>query len=722
MRDLLRYYTHKAYVPDVFHKQFSNDFPQSVEANPLNHVPQNFEENSYMDYAKRTALVALPLLSLDKRFGSALSISTNGVRSVSYLCLSFTSIRNGDAYLKTGYELFQLSLSVTALAAACFEFTAGLFVITSVDILTNLKNITEELLQGNYYKASEETLQLTSSALYLTMLVTGSLEATLAFFVFQAILSLYQAQNDFADERYIEAAGKALMGAARIYQSNEQLNKIKRRNALLEIAYLAELINSIKKGREIDDLYEHPLVSVADAASKKEAVLDDGNGNEVSFGAHFFGYGKDAVKGMNIKATKKQGCVELEFKLNHVHRESLNKTILKLQALPKEEVNDALKLFSSRAEGLEVKYSKVIQDKKNFYESIFEIKAEGLGSVIVGSSKELPTLYDRVRVRLDQNSTLYDFHEILSFLQIENALKESAKEDIERLKIGHLYRVFYPQSATFFERSEVSFNSSLEEYKEEILKITPKMKQTMSKYLDKMQLEEILPGKMRFHVKGLARELEKIGLKGLTSSITGVWGSLDINKDVSERLVSIMKLGMLSNETRLASNIGKNGLSNSADYYNGSSDSIFTQAVTENTTTSWDFSYWGSARLLFSPEILESGTYQYHSDTFGSRVLDPGGTNAYHYGKYDKRPGILQFAKAEAKQTHHGNEIMLKERIDPKYISAVVLDSSYLKEEVHANFKRAGLVQTDALGKETINGKAVDDFLLVGPNIPTDLT
>ena len=710
MRNRLEYYKHKAYVPDVYHKQFNND------------IPQSFAENSYMDYAKRTALVALPFLSLDKRFANVLSISTNGLRSVSHLSLSFVSIRNGDAYSKTGYELFQLSLSVTALAAACFDFTAGLFVVTSVDILTNLKNITEELLRGNYYTASEEALQLTSSALYLTMLVTGSLEATLAFFVFQAILSLYQSQNDFADKRYIEALGKALMGAVRIYQSNEQLTKVKRKNALLELKYLAELISSIKEGRKIEDLYDHPLVSVADAASKNEVVLDDGNGREVNFGAHFFGYGKGLVKGMNIKAMKKQGCVEIEFKLNHVHRDALNKTITKLNDLPKEEVNDALKLFSSRAKGLEIRSFKLIQDKKNFIESIYEIKAEGIGSVLIGNSKELPTLYDKVRIRLNQNSTLYDFHEILSFLHLENALKASAKEDIERLKIGHLYRVFFPKSATYLERSDFNFSSSLEDYKVEIIKRTPQMKKTMSSYLDKMQLEEILPGKMRFHVKGLAEELQKMGVKGLTSSITGIWYSLDQNKNIADRLVSIMKLGMISNETRLTANLGKDGLSSTGDFYQGSSDSVFTQIVTDNTENANDFGYWGNARLLFSPKIFESGTYQYHICGSGSRILDSNKTSYYSYGSYDKRPGILQFAKGELRRSHVGNEVMIKERIDPKYISAVYLDNASLKSDVLDGFKKAGLVQIDALGKETIHGKAVDDFLRLDTTIPKALT
>ena len=94
------------------------------------------------------------------------------------------------------------------------------------------------------------------------------------------------------------------------------------------------------------------------------------------------------------------------------------------------------------------------------------------------------------------------------------------------------------------------------------------MKKVYDRYFDQMSLEETLPGKYRFHVKGLSDELTSRGLKGLTSAILGEH-SKDVNQ-MAKRLTSVMKLGLLSGETRSMIGLSKNGIgSNGWDYVVG---------------------------------------------------------------------------------------------------------------------------------------------------------
>lgn len=711
MSKTLEYIKHKTYDPNVYYKQFDKD------------IPNKSSDNGLIGYAKRTAVTALPLLSLHKPFSGVISLATNSVRSVCHLSLCFESIRNGDSIRASSYELFQLALSVTALAACIFNFTIGLYVITSVDILTSLKELISELAAKNHSRAFEEALSLTTSSLYLAMLVLGSLEVALAFFVIQALHSFYLSKSDFNKGRYIEAFGKALMGFARGYQAKQQVHLIQKRRRLLKMKKLYEFIESIKKGKKIDDLYDHPIIQLAQMGDQ-HVVIDDGNGNMIDFGAHFFGLGKGVVKGMNVRVINKGENTEIEFKINHVFRDKLQKRIEHLLSLPHNQVDDSLKIFGSHAKAVRIKKEEIYLDSVDFFDSVYKINALGIGTITVGADLNMPVLRDTVTVKLSKNKTLFDMHELLSFLDLENALRKSSAEDLERMKVGHLFRIFYPREATPFERSNENYDLPLEEYKKEIIKRSPKMKEVMSKYLDKMELAEVMPGKLRYHVRGLSDEIKSLGVKGLTSEITGVYDDSEVS--MSKRLTSIMKLGMLSTESRVKLGIGEHGLGGyGADYLTGGAESVYTQAITDKIKDKDDYMYsWFndgmSARINFSPKVLESGTYQYHDDNFGTKLYNEDVN--YFYGEYKNRPSIFEFAKEEAKNTSYSNEVMIKDRIDSKYISSILLDSEQLKQQVIRDFRRASIIQKDAKGNETINGKTLDQFLLVGNQMPTEIT
>ena len=76
----------------------------------------------------------------------------------------------------------------------------------------------------------------------------------------------------------------------------------------------------------------------------------------------------------------------------------------------------------------------------------------------------------------------------------------------------------------------------------------------MDKYLEKMKLKDILPGRKRYEIEGLAKDIEEqLGSFHFTSIITGC-------KSTSEsyaRLISIMNMGLLSQEMKQSANIIK---------------------------------------------------------------------------------------------------------------------------------------------------------------------
>jgi len=678
MLNQIDYYNHKLYDPSYYHRQYDKDLPSDPEGNP------------YAETAKRAAHIALPFLSLYQPLGRVISLAMGSVRVVS----NTNEVIHGDVL-----KVMQVALAILSLAGTLYNFTLGLYITTAADIIANLLQIVEALSRQEYKQAAEELLQILSSGLYLTIMMTGSLEVVLASILIQALVSFYQAREEYAKGRYPEAIAKSILGLVRLVQAGQQVQQIERRNVLLK--KYQELADRIYKGRKIDHLWDHPLLH------PNGVILEDDLGNEYDFGTNLHGYGKQLVKGMNVTMRDHDDYVSLDFKVNHVFRDKIQKVINDVSKYSKRDTKDLLGLLGSHAKGITV--SEQPSNPQIWGAKDHVISLEGLGKITIGANIDAVTLYDKVSIQMEKGKNLYDFHEALSFLNLDDALRQSAGEDIERMKIGQLFRIFKPMQATSFERTDGFFNQPLDQFKKSIITQSPEMGAIMKKYLPKMELREIVPGRMRYAINGLADELH--GAYGLTSALTGVWGT----KEINERVASILKMGMISSEMRNDNKIGKQGLSSGTDYWTGGADSVFAQMVTDKTKSYGSFAYQSSVRFLISPKALETGTYQYHDDSFGSRKLH----NTW-WSDYLFRPDIFSFVDSERAFFNSDNEVMLKERLAPEYITGIVVNTHEMKNSILDYLRECNIVQTDSYGKETILSKPIDQFIHVGKTIKAE--
>jgi hypothetical protein len=682
MLDKIDYYNHKLYDPSFYHRQYEKDLPPDPES------------NSYAETAKRAAHIALPFLSLNQPIGRVISLTMGSVRVFTHT----SEVLRGDIL-----KVMQVALAILALAGTLYNFTLGLYITTAADIIANLAQIVEALSRQEYKQVAEELLQLLSSGLYLTIMMTGSLEVVLASILIQALVSFYQAREEYAKGRYPEAIAKSILGIVRLVQAGQQIQQIQRRNDLLK--KYRELADRIYKGRKIDHLWDHPLIQAANG--KKGVILEDGLGNEYDFGTNLHGYGKQRVKGMNVTMREQDEYVSLDFKVNHVFRDRIQKVITDMSKYSKGETQELLALLGSHVKSINV--SEKDNDQGIWGAKNHVIRLEGLGKISIGSNSDVITLYDKISIQLEKGKTLYDFHEALSFLNLDDALRHSADEDIERMKIGQLFRTFKPESATLFERTDAFFSQPLDQFKKTILMKSPEMGAIIKKYLPKMELREIIPGRMRYAINGLSSELT--GAYGLTSALTGVWKE----QEIKERVASILKMGMISSEMRKDNNIGKQGLSSGTDYWTGGADSVFAQLVTDKTKSYKSFAYQSEVRFLISPKALETGTYQYHDDSFGSRKL-----YNFWWGDYLQRPNLVDFVESERMFFNMDNEVMIKERLAPEYITGIAVSTESMKSSILDYLRECNIVQMDQFGKETILSKPVDQFIHVGNTIKAE--
>lgn len=464
-----------------------------------------------------------------------------------------------------------------------------------------------------------------------------------------------------------------------------------------------------KKTEDISLLSSHPLKNLSTLIDQKKVVLENGEGQKYDFGAHFHGYGKGLVKGMNLTFKKHPvyGGEEIEciFKINHAFRKKMKMAIQDLKELTREDILETCLDSNLPFTRIKVDVTQETSGKTKIETSDITFPNIGCFLHIAGFAG----FESRVHIILDKGRRLEDLHTILSLLDLEDVLKVSTEEDIKRLKLGHLFHTLCPRESFELERNEDFFSLPVAQLQETLFNKAPAMKQFVEKFLDKMCLTEILPGRMRYRIQGLAQEAQQVGARALTCVITGAASSDQL---LYSRIASILKMGMFAPEIRDANHMNTDGLGvNKLDYFFGSADSVFTQLLVNTDAQPRGYQQ-ERVRLIFQLSLLETGTYQHFLDSFGTRAT----------AEYASRPSIFELIKVAKEQNSVlTNEVMIKERIPPSAIKAILVQDTGTYQSLIQYLRRKNLVQLNDKKQEVILGIPLDKFIRIATKIPQDL-
>jgi hypothetical protein len=713
----INYFKHSLFTPDTYHRRYDLD------------IQEKQEDSDWLEYGKRISLIALPWISLYRPAGTAISLSMGTFRVITHLNAAWGLQQTEEGYwTRCGLEFLETSVAIVAVVGTIFVFKIGLYITTVFDLTQGLGRIlqvyfaegkTEEEKQLLRQQLIDELLQTLSSFLYLAFMISGALELMLLFSFIQGAGSLYQSRNEFAKGRYLEGISKAGMGCVRFGQTANYWQLIEKRNAAYKIQKYQELLARCVKARQTRHLIANPLSgNLKKEINGRQVVLFNGQ-RDCKLGSYVHGYGKGLVKGANLTfrtvVVNEKEMVELDFKVNHCFRKNIDESLETFKKFSSQEISEFLPLTGSNVTGIRVEKEALLVGDTKIQGAVKNSKIilEGLGSISVCMDPKRPTLYDRVVVRIDAEKTVFDLHELVSFVNLEEALCRSSNEDLERLKLGHLFHTLCPREALQIERNEEFFSLPIDRLKEKMIAMAPEMDDHLGKYLPNIYAAETLPGKIRYRIGGLAEEATELGTRALISTI------MSSDKELFPRVESLLRMGMLSSELRCSNNLNANGISSQEDFKSGGADSVFTQMLTEqNFCENLPFSvlpYSGKIRMIISPDILETGTYQYPYDSFGVRRVD---------GAYASRLNPLEFTKMlqemPARQgwdspwwPFESNEVMIKDRIDPSFFKGIVVENQKTYDSLLTYLHDKNLIQIDLAGIKTILGHTVDRFIQV---------
>lgn len=678
-----------------------------------------FFEHDYLNRLKglskeriveRVAVAVLPIIARHQSLSPYFSLGANTIQVLAEVSdLGFLIYHGELSAIPLG--LLKTSVAVTCLSFTLFESKLGNLITTGSSLVFQAGDLVSALKTQESEKIFKVLSRLVVSSLYLSLLLTGSLEIGLVCMLFQAAIALLESRQEFNKGRWIEALSLCVQAGLKGRDAWGQCELIERKNTLMKLTKFQKLIEQLYKARQIGHFNTtHPLMNLD---TQLEAQSPDG--------AYFFGLGEDVVKGMNLEFQDIEGQIKLDFNINHEKREALLSVVDHLESLDKKELKELLNFFDLPIEELKIRKfqcpfeesykwfqnpPQISQEDESYCFECVEVIFKGLGLFRIGYSDEYWFMRTHVQILLEAGKNLYDLHTALCVLGLDTALRLSSPQMLERMKIGHLFRMFYPKIAHAFEITQEYFTLGLDELKAKIIALVPDMKGIFTRYLSSMQLYELFPGMYRYQIVGLKQELQKRGALGLTTTLYVDYES----SSKFDPVVFILKQGLTSSETRHAHGEKTRGLSPDADRYEGGSDSVFAQLLTTSDKKYTQLSYNSSIRFLIDLKAVETGTYQYPKDKFGERRREPDSS-------YNSSLGIYQFVETMRQQKKqnwgNSNEIMIKQKVDPSLIIGMVLDSEKTKSSLIDLLRKEHLITSDPSGVEYILGKRVSQFFHV---------
>ncbi len=535
------------------------------------------------------------------------------------------------------------------------------------------------------------------------------------------------------------------------------------KGSLFSAAESSKIIDSDKNfiGAKLSPVMGYQLADNLVEGVRNQDVQIEGLDDVVySAGARFHGYGKSLVKGMNIvfKNVEEDGqaFVKLEFGISPVHRARLEKTIEQIKNISATDMKEFLSLTDSQAQDIDIrtddpiemlkqqyyKYfsqfnlreeeilktvdvhiDKIFSNKTWFHSFLLDIQLmhyisiENLGLITIGSNPNHLGSYNQVVVKVEKDKNLFDIFEVLSLLGLEDALLDSAEQDVQRLKISYLYHTFFSKESYKLEREDIFVDLPVDQLKAEMIKRAPEAELFFQRYLDKMQLKDLLPGMSRYAIAGLEKEAYRAGARFLAVNVITKTDDND-GTEIIRRTASILKTGLFS--VKLKDNMGMLFKGLTGDHHLadavGSLDGVFTQLITENVckeqmnVSELEYS-WFDGRIIFIIDLkaLEMGTYQYHTGNFGDkRNYDPdsdffdeycsGGSENYPF-----RENVLEFIQKENQKFSEENEVISGGRILPQWIKGVIVRSEKLKQDLIAFLINQKIIINGQILRQNIN-------------------
>lgn len=466
----------------------------------------------------------------------------------------------------------------------------------------------------------------------------------------------------------------------------------------------------------------HPLFDLENAI-RDQVIKMENAGLSPDLGAHFSHFDSSSLNEGLLHATNRnineKNHICLDFKLTPFAKEALERQVKLISNHQKSFLEQIPKDFCQGIKFSEKAFAFLGKaPNQNAFTSqngyvpdhalnVLEIDFVGLGKVEIGIDSlnymRWGCLFNQIKIKIETKQDvlpgayLHQLHQILTLLGCGEALALQRDEDQEKLKLLMFFRSYHPRESYQLEIKKEFYEWSLARVKEEMEALIPGITEKYTKH--QMSEIEIYPGQKVWGSSQLADELRE---KGAWGFMTGRGKAKEKIEDVAQRLISLLKMGSICTQDRFEAGLFVKGASSETDLQTGGGDQVFFRLMTENLKP---FQLLGKMQILYDLEAINQGGYTYPSDLYG--IKNP--KDAEFDTSYPVRKSLLEMTEAIVSPQndfdYSNNEVMIKRRVSPQLIRAVVVNNEEDKKGVIKVLNQHGIFE--------FNGKSLENFVQV---------
>lgn len=210
----------------------------------------NINKDEIIAKAKRATTVALPLLTFYKPLNFPLALVFGGLRTVTSLSNLAIDMQK-KKFDKMPKDLIDSAVVTISFVSTFFFHPIGIATLAGYDLISEIRYLIKNPDTTNHERLIKKCLNIISNTLFLSLVIAGGVEMTLAFCAFQILTGLYLARDEYKKRNYIEAAGHLLLSLIQLHPLSKAVKQLK--TTSLPLNSLAATTVSRRETRYIEE-------------------------------------------------------------------------------------------------------------------------------------------------------------------------------------------------------------------------------------------------------------------------------------------------------------------------------------------------------------------------------------------------------------------------------------------------------------------------------------
>lgn len=184
----------------------------------------------------------------------------------------FSNVSNLTSAIKTGnnqdiaFHVIQTAVTVASLTCTLIAHPVGMIISSVNDIAIDTFHLIRFIQAGDYQNAAEKGFSILSNTIYLSVMLVGGPELSIASVALQILQGIYQSRAEIIKGNYLEALGHITMVGIKSHQMTGQIQTLQSKWRF------EALIKELSEKQKVEEVKPKPTKKMLACVQKKETT------------------------------------------------------------------------------------------------------------------------------------------------------------------------------------------------------------------------------------------------------------------------------------------------------------------------------------------------------------------------------------------------------------------------------------------------------------------